>query len=106
MQKNQIQSLFSEFLKDPTYAIQVEQTIQQNSKIFRQFWSGKITNTNVTSLNDENDLDPIIQLLDAKAKGNKGRRHFAIAATGIRQGMWRRLFKSFKSNLAIQTKMD
>lgn len=105
MQQDQVQELYKQFLQDPQYS-HVNQTIHQNSEVFRNFWKNKVLNPAVKELSDENDLDPIIQFLDTKAKGNKGRKHFAIATTGIRQGTWRRIFKFFKSNQSLRSKLD
>jgi transcription antitermination factor NusG len=70
------------------------------SQIFKKFWETLILNDNVKSL-DESDMDPIIRIIDCKAKGNT-KESICIALDGIRMGQWYRAFRSIKENKEIR----
>lgn len=103
--KSEIQELYKRYSQEPAFVTR-DQNLRQNSQAFRSFWKSKILNSAVKELNDESDLDPIILMLDAKAKGSGGREHYAVAATSVRQGAWRRMFKFLKNNKQLQGKLN
>lgn len=67
-----------------------------HSEQFKKFWNDKILNNDEKSLSDE-EIDPIIRLLDQNGKGNT-KNDISVAKTFIRMGMWYRVFKSLKDN--------
>lgn len=70
------------------------------SVTFTKFWDNLILDDKISSI-DESDIDPIIRILDAKAKGNS-KGSIVVAQTGIRQSMWYRTFRSIKEHKEIR----
>ena len=71
---------------------------------FKYFWKNLILNDKIPSL-DDSDMDPIIRMIDSKAKGNT-KDSIVIAKAGIRQGQWYRAFRSLKENKNISGIMN
>ena len=97
MQTTEFQGLFNDFLTkfDPVTHDQLWET---QSLVFRGFWNDKI-------LDSKHELtvaetDSIIRLLDTKARGHQ-KTDEAVAQTGVRQGIWGRLFDHLKNKRVI-----
>lgn len=102
MESTKVQTLFKQFLSEFDSARQTE--VWENQKqIFKCFWNDKILNP--TSELTVADTDAVIRLLDNKARGRQ-RTDEAVAATGIYQGLWERLFDTLKSKQDIQRTLN
>jgi len=85
---------------------------KEQSAIFWEFWNDQIMNGSVKTTN--NDYDPIIRLLDSKAKGFSKKTDVAVAMTYVRQGVWYRTFNDLNNkrnirellNMAFRTQND
>ena len=81
-------------------AEKVNQTWDEKSKEFREFWNERILNDKVTEIS-EVEIDQIVRTLDRNAKGNtKGSE--AVAKAMIPQGVWRRMFSEIKRTKELQ----
>ena len=102
MEPTHIQALFRQFSSEFDSAREAE--VWENQKqVFKRFWDDKILNP--TSELTVADTDAIIRLLDHKARGHQ-RADVAVANTGIRQGMWERLFDQLKNKKDIKRTLD
>jgi hypothetical protein len=102
MQAAEIQSLFKEFLAQFD-SVRQDEIWENQSQVFKSFWKDKILNPN-TELTAA-DTDAIVRLLDTKARGHQ-KSDAAVAQTGVRQGVWGRLFDDLKNKKDIQRTMD
>lgn len=98
MEIAKIQALFKQFSSEFDSARKSE-VWENQRQIFKRFWNEKILNP--TSELTVADTDAIIRLLDIKGRGHQ-RTDEAVANTGIRQGLWERLFDTLKSKQDIQ----
>jgi hypothetical protein len=96
-----IQALFRQFLSEYDSARKAE-VWEHQRQIFNRFWNDKILNP--TSELTVDDTDAIIRLLDIKGRGHQ-RTDEAVAMTGIRQGLWERLFDTLRSKQDIRQTM-
>lgn len=97
-----VRALFKQFLSELDSGRKME-VWESQSQIFKRFWTDKILNP--ASELTVNDTDAIIRLLDIKARGRQ-RIDESVAMTGIRQGLWERLFDTLKSKQDIQRTMN
>lgn len=67
--------------------------------VFHYFWENIIMNESV-ELHDE-DIDPIIRMLDQNGKGNT-RGSIVVAKAFIRMGMWHKAFHALKNNSELR----
>jgi predicted transcriptional regulator len=102
MTTDEIQILFREFSSHFEWDREAEVWNTQG-KIFRDFWNEKILNgqASLTAA----DTDPIIRLLDTKARGHLA-ADLVVARTGIYQSMWERVFNDLKTKKDIQDTMQ
>lgn len=99
--KETIQRLFLDFSKKTIFD-ETDRRQKEHGALFRDFWQQKIVNPQIKELREEADIDPIIRLLDVKAKGSSREiPNYAVAQTGIRQGVWRRMFKHLKQDATL-----
>jgi hypothetical protein len=107
MEKGELQKLFGEFLVK--YDVGKHEAVwKRQSEIFRQFWSDKILNTK-SSIVTKAQLDSIICILDAKARGHREFKEAGgedVARTMITQIGWYGIFESLKNKSNIQEIMD
>lgn len=102
MDSAKIQALFKQF--SPEYDSARKAEVWENQRqLFKRFWNDKILSP--ASELTVDDTDAIIRLLDIKGRGRQ-RTDEAIANTGIRQGLWERLFDTLKSKQDIRVTMD
>ena len=73
-----------------------------HARTFRKFWKEKILNSGFGELSHEKDLDPIIRLIDLRAKGYAGGRWGAVALVSIYQSSWYRIFNDLHSQKPLQ----
>lgn len=102
MEIAKIQALFKQFLSEYDSARKLE-VWENQRQIFKRFWSDKILDP--TSELTVDDTDAIIRLLDTNARGHQ-RTDNAVATTGIRQGLWERLFDQLKGKKDIQRTLN
>lgn len=93
-----IQALYKQFLSEFDSARKLE-VWESQRQIFKRFWSDKILSP--ASELTVDDTDSIIRLLDTNARGHQ-KTDNAVATTGIRQGLWERLFDHLKRKKDIQ----
>jgi len=99
MDKEKILKLFEDFIKN--YNREKSRSIWiEKSKQFREFWNNRILNNPENNLN-ESEVDQIIRILDAHAKGNT-KNDEAVANCMIPQGVWYRMFNEIKQNKELQ----
>ena len=104
MGKDEVTKLFNEFLAG--YDIEEHRRIWiEHQKTFREFWKTKILTYGKTSLS-EADYDPIIRLIDVKARGFNKETDEAVAHVGLYQGVWYRIFNDLKEQDSIKTILD
>ncbi|GAB6282764.1 MAG: hypothetical protein STSR0008_15130 [Ignavibacterium sp.] len=98
-----IQKTFNEIIANYEYSKYDDIWIRQSEE-FKNFWKEYILDTNqkVSDL----DFDPIIRMLDTKAKGFNSESDYAVAATYIRQGTWYRTFNDLKNKKELREIMD
>lgn len=104
MTQEEIRKLFNEFLS--SYDVEKHRKIwieHQNS--FREFWKTKIMNTGRTSI-PEVDYDPIIRLIDIKARGFSKQTDEAVARVNLNQGVWYRIFNDLRTKENIRIVLD
>jgi hypothetical protein len=101
-----LQQKFKEYLVSPIHG--PERTIwKEHQKSFRQFWQSKILrNTKSSALSETGDYDPIIKLIDSKARGFNRRTDVAIATVGLRQSMWHRMFNDLVEKKDIKETLN
>ena len=104
MTKEEVTKLFNEFLTD--YDVEKHQHIWiEHEKTFREFWKTKILTYSKTPLS-EADYDPIIRLIDVKARGFNRETDEAVAHVGLYQGTWYRIFNDLKEQEGIRATLD
>jgi hypothetical protein len=97
-----IQPLFRQFLSEYDSSRKAE-VWEGQRQIFKRFWNDKILSP--TSEMTVDDTDAIIRLLDMKGRGRQ-KTDEAVANTGVRQGLWERLFDTLKSKQDIRRTMS
>lgn len=102
MEASKIQPLFKQFLFEFDSPRQAEVWEYQRQD-FKRFWNDKILNP--ASELTVADTDAIIRLLDIKGRGRQ-RTDVSVANTGIRQGLWERLFDQLKNKKDIQQTLN
>jgi Holliday junction resolvase-like predicted endonuclease len=102
MEVAKVQALFKQFLSEFDSARQAE-VWENHKQAFKRFWDEKILDA--TSELTVADTDAIIRLLDIKGRGRQ-RTDVAVANTGIRQGLWERLFDQLKNKKDIQRTLN
>ena len=100
-----LQQKFKEYLASPD---REEQTVwKEHQKSFHQFWQSKILpNTKSSSLSETADYDPIIKLIDSKARGFNRQTDIAVAHVGLRQSMWHRMFNDLVEKKDIKDTLN
>ena len=88
---------FNDFLKN--FKNQ-DKVFKEYSIKFKEFWNNAILNDSLSSL-DESEMDPIIRMIDSKAKG-KIFGELTIANTFVFQPNWYRAFRFLKENKDIR----
>jgi len=98
-----IQKTFNEIIANYDFN-KYDEIWKKQSEEFKSFWKEYILDTNrkVSDL----DFDPIIRMLDRKAKGFNSESDYAVAATYIRQGTWYRTFNDLKNKKDLRECMD
>ena len=100
MDKSQILKIYNDFLL--TYNEDEKTNIWDNqSELFRSFWSNSIMDKKIKEINDA-EIDDIIKILDRHGKGNTPSDE-AVAMAMIAQGAWRRMFKDIKEQEKLRT---
>jgi hypothetical protein len=94
-------SLINEFNSFKETFTNQDEAMRKNSDAFKKFWDTMIMKDTASSL-DDSDLDPIIRLIDIRARGHT-REDIALALTSIRMGRWYRTFRSIKENQKIKS---
>lgn len=98
-----IKKTFDEIIPYSDYSKYDEIWLRQ-SKDFKQFWKEYILNPSEKI--SDSDYDPIIRMLDRKAKGFNKETDYAVALTFIRQGTWYRTFNDLKNKNELRNTMD
>jgi hypothetical protein len=109
MDKNKLQQLYNNFLKDYGDVDFHERIWEKQSKEFRKFWRDKVLNDGYAILLESEDLDPIIRILDIKARGARQFREKGGEAAGmpwIYQTMWYKVFRDIKNKKEIKQILD
>lgn len=105
MTKEEITKLFNEFLAG--YDVEKHRQVWiEHQKTFREFWKTKILTYGKTPLSEAADYDPIIRIIDVKARGFNKETDEAVAHVGLYQGVWYRIFNDLKEQDAIRTTTD
>ncbi|MDP2939132.1 MAG: hypothetical protein Q8O13_03500 [Candidatus Omnitrophota bacterium] len=80
---------------------------KKQSQEFRNFWQKKIMNPN-TKLSIDNDLIPIVQILDVKGlrRNAKEKETEGVAFTNIFQNNWYKIFNDIKADKNIKSIID
>lgn len=90
-----IRELFEKFWA--TYDAEAkDQTWQELSRRFRNFWNERVLSSGPDLISDE-EADEIIKILDRNGKGNT-KESEAVARAMVPQGAWRRMFNEFHTN--------
>ena len=97
-----IRSLYEDFIQ--RYKSDIETIWDKKSTDFRNFWKNKILNSCDGDIADD-EIDPIIRILDAKGKGNT-KESVSVANAMVPQGAWRKLFREIKSSDKIKPLLD
>lgn len=103
MEKNEVVKLFNKY-KENYDVDHYRQIWAEQSLIFQNFWNGKIFGEEDAI--PETDYDPIIKLIDVKARGFNRATDEAIARVTLPQGTWYRIFNDLKSQKEIRTILD
>lgn len=104
MTKEEVTKLFNEFLAG--YDVEKHRHIWiEHEKTFREFWKTKILTYGKAPLS-EADYDPIIRLIDVKARGFNKETDEAVAHVGLYQGVWYRIFNDLKEKDDIRMTLD
>ncbi|MCL4257292.1 MAG: DUF1016 family protein [Anaerolineales bacterium] len=103
MQRDEVVKLFNDLRS--TYDTELHSQVwTKQSHAFHLFWEEKILgNEEVIA---EADYDPIIKLIDVKARGFNAAEDEAIARVNLPQGTWYRIFNDLKSNKELRTTLD
>lgn len=105
MTKEEITKLFNEFLAG--YDVEKHRQVWiEHEKTFKEFWKTKILTYGKTPLSETADYDPIIRIIDVKARGFNRETDEAVAHVGLYQGTWYRIFNDLKEQEAVRTTMD
>lgn len=99
---NEIKDWFNQFKKDYN-AVEKGEIWATLSSDFRRFWNERVITSGKQI--EDNEVDPIIRILDWNAKGNRGPRE-AVARAMIAQGAWRRMFNELHRDNSLQTGLD
>ncbi len=103
MERDKIKLLFEEFVK--TYDEKKSKEIwNKQSKQFREFWRTRVMKGDDDLTEDE--MQPIIRILDYNAKGIRGSGVEPVGRTMIPQGAWYRFFISLKKNDELKSLLD
>jgi len=104
METEGMEKLFEDFVK--TYNQEKSQGIwERQSRQFRKFWQDKILSEK-GDLSEE-EMQPVIRILDSRAKGIKGSGiEPACLPGGITQNRWYRLFRDLKNDDKLKSLMD
>ena len=97
-----IKSMYEDFIKK--YKTDIETIWDKKSTDFRNFWQNKILNSYDGDLTND-EIDPIIRILDAKGKGNT-KESVSVANAMVPQGAWYKLFREIKSSDKIKPLLD
>ncbi|MCK6619692.1 MAG: DUF1016 family protein [Calditrichaceae bacterium] len=95
---NKFELLFKEFI-DSYDSEKYDLIWAQHSLKFKSFWNEKIVQGKELS---EAEIDPIVRMIDIKAKGFNKKTDEAAALVGLRQGVWYRIFKDLKIKTNIR----
>jgi hypothetical protein len=101
-----LQQQFKEYLTSPDR--EKEQSVwKEHQNSFQQFWKTKIMrNTKSSSVSETADYDPIIKLIDIKARGFNRRTDIAVAHVGLYQGTWHRIFNDLVEKKDIKETLN
>lgn len=101
-----LQQKFQEYLASPDHA--KERSVwKEHQKSFRQFWETKILpNAKSSTLSPTADYDPIIKLIDTKARGFNRQTDIAVAQVWLRQSMWHRIFNDLVEKKDIKETLN
>src|SRR3989304_8957017 len=103
MKTEEIKSLFETYSK--TYDLERHRQLWFNhANTFREFWKTKIMTGGTAS--PAIDYDPIIKLIDSRARGFNKAIDEAIARVNLPQGTWYRIFNDFRKEKVIRTIVD
>lgn len=104
IETKQLKRLFEDFAR--VYNQKKSQVVwEKQSEQFREFWEKRILEGNGDLTEEE--MQPIIRLLDSRAKGIKDSGiEPACLPGGITQKKWYRLFRELKSDNKLKTLMD
>ena len=97
-----IKSLYEDFIQK--YKSDIETIWDKKSTEFRTFWQNKILNSYDGDLADD-EIDPIVRILDAKGKGNT-KESVSVANAMVPQGAWHKLFREIKLSDKIKSLLD
>ena len=81
-----------------------QQVWAKQREVFREFWKTKIMGDDPTT--PQIDYDPIIKLIDIRARGFNQETDEAIARVTLPQGTWYRIFNDLKKEKGIRTILD
>lgn len=105
MIKEETQKLFNEFLT--SFDIEKGRRIwREQSEEFSKFWKSKILARSDRPLSEAADYDPIIRLLDIKARGFNRETGEAVSRVGLYQGTWYRMFNDLREKEDIRITLD
>lgn len=94
-----LQELFNSFISQFDFQ-RSDDAWKGQSTLFKEFWKSKILDPHQKT--SDSDYDPIIRMLDTKAKGFNKQTDEAVALTYIRQGIWYRTFNDLKTKNDIR----
>ena len=79
----------------------------KQSKVFRDFWTGKITNDAYPGLS-EDDMIPIVQILDThgKRRTEEERKVVGLGGTMIPQTAWYAMFRDMKADRELRERVN
>ena len=100
--KKVVQAEYQMLLQDSDWLGQEAQK-QEHAHAFQVFWKGVICSGRSPSASPEDDYDPIIRLIDVRARGYTGGRWGAVAMTYIYQPTWYRLFNDLRTQKGLRT---
>jgi hypothetical protein len=101
--EEEVKRLFAEYSKN--YDIETHRQVWATHRnTFHIFWKSKILGDEPSS--PEADYDPIIKLIDVKARGFDRETDEAIARVNLPQGTWYRIFNDLREKKKIRTILD
>ena len=104
MDKDKIKSLFESFVKNFNQK-KSQETWDRQSKQFQDFWKDRIMNGKGDLT--EQEMNPIICILDSRAKGIRGSGIEPVCMPmGITQKRWYRLFREIKNDDLLKKLLD